>query len=96
MQFCGCCHCRFWPKTLPLRPFRPLRKIFAVPLIKPSIVYKIKASDDRLEMIVHTSRILTRWSQKISQTNVGNPENLLETTGLVAESSPDFRESDGA
>ena len=39
----------------------------AVPLIKPSIVYKIKASDDRLEMIVHSSRILT-MEQKISQT----------------------------
>ncbi len=31
---------------------------------KPSIVYKIQGSDERLEMIVHTSRILT-MEQKI-------------------------------
>jgi pilus assembly protein CpaC len=51
-----------------------------LPLVRPSVVYKIQASDERLEMIVHTSRILT-MEQKISQTNVGNPD-MLELTAL--------------
>jgi pilus assembly protein CpaC len=52
----------------------------AVQLIKPSIVYKVQASDDRLEMVVHSSRILTT-EQKISQTAVANPD-LLDLTPL--------------
>jgi pilus assembly protein CpaC len=44
-------------------------------LIKPSIVYKVQGSDERLEMVVHTSRILT-MENKITQTAVANPDTL--------------------
>jgi pilus assembly protein CpaC len=47
----------------------------AVPLEKPSIIYKLKATDDRLEMVVHTSRILTCHS-KILQIEPGNKDIL--------------------
>jgi len=50
------------------------------PLVKPSIVYKVQGPDERLEMVVHTSRILT-MEQKISQTAVGNPD-LLDFAAL--------------
>ena len=48
--------------------------------VKPSIIYKVHGSDERLEMVVHSSRILTT-EQKIVQTAVGNPD-ILETTVL--------------
>ena len=53
------------------------------PLAKPSIVHKVQPGGDRLEMTVHTSRILT-MDQKIPQAQVNNPE-VLELTPL----SPD-------
>ena len=46
-----------------------------VPLAKPSIIYKVKNPDDRLEMIIHTSRILTT-EQKIVQIEPGNHDTL--------------------
>ena len=49
-------------------------------LTKPSVVYKVRESDNRLEMIVHTSRILT-MEKKIPQAQVGNPD-VLEVTPL--------------
>ena len=42
------------------------------PLAKPSIIYKVQGSDERLEMVVHSSRILT-MEQKITQTAVAIP-----------------------
>jgi pilus assembly protein CpaC len=50
-----------------------------VALLKPSIIYKVKNPDDRLEMIVHTSRILTT-SEKIVQIEPGNRDVLDMTT----------------
>jgi pilus assembly protein CpaC len=44
-------------------------------LTKPSIVYKVQSASERMEMTVHTSRILT-MDQKIAQVQVGNPEIL--------------------
>jgi pilus assembly protein CpaC len=44
-----------------------------VPLTRTSIVYKVKNTDDRLEMIVHSTRILTT-EQKIIQIEPGNRE----------------------
>jgi pilus assembly protein CpaC len=51
----------------------------AVPLEKPSIIYKLKATDDRLEMVIRTSRILTAES-KILQIEPGNKDILDVTT----------------
>ncbi len=42
---------------------------------EPSIVYKVRGADDRLEMVLHSSRILTT-QQKIVQTAVDNPDVL--------------------
>ncbi len=50
------------------------------PLTEPSIVYKVQGTDERLEMIIHSTRILTT-EQKIAQTAVENPD-ILETTLL--------------
>ena len=47
---------------------------------KPSIVYKVQSPNERLEMTVHTSRILT-MDQKIPQAQVNNPD-ILELTPL--------------
>ncbi len=49
-------------------------------LEKPSIVYKVQSPSERLEMTVHTSRILT-MDQKIPQAQVNNPD-ILELTPL--------------
>jgi pilus assembly protein CpaC len=49
-------------------------------LVRPSIVYKVQGLDERLEMVVHSSRILT-LEQKIAQTAVGNPD-ILDSTIL--------------
>jgi pilus assembly protein CpaC len=46
----------------------------------PSIIYKVRSPSERLEMTVHTSRILT-MDQKIPQAQVNNPE-VLELTPL--------------
>ncbi|MFZ1933342.1 MAG: pilus assembly protein N-terminal domain-containing protein [Thermoguttaceae bacterium] len=50
------------------------------PLAEPSIVYKLQGGDERLEMVLHGSRILAT-EQKIAQTAVENPD-ILETTVL--------------
>ncbi len=50
------------------------------PLTKPSIVYKVQAASERLDMTVHTSKILT-LDQKIPQAQVNNPD-ILELTPL--------------
>lgn len=47
---------------------------------KPSIVYKVQSPNERLEMTVKTSRILT-MDQKIPQAQVNNPD-ILELTPL--------------
>jgi pilus assembly protein CpaC len=47
---------------------------------KPSLVYKVQSASERLEMTVHTSRILT-MEQKIPQAQVNNPD-ILELTPL--------------
>jgi len=47
---------------------------------KPSIIYKVQLASDRMELTVHTSRILT-MDQKIAQEQVNNPE-ILELTPL--------------
>ncbi len=52
----------------------------AAQLIKPSLIYKITSTSERLEMTVHTSRILT-MDQKIPQAQVNNPD-ILELTPL--------------
>jgi pilus assembly protein CpaC len=52
----------------------------AIPLEKPSIIHKLKATDDRLELVIHTSRILSSES-KILQIEPGNKE-ILEVTTL--------------
>ena len=63
-----CCRWRRWPNSPPRR--RP----------KPSIIYKVQSPSERLEMTVHTSRILT-MDQKIPQAQVNNPD-ILELTPL--------------
>jgi pilus assembly protein CpaC len=50
------------------------------PQNKPSLVYKVQSPNERMEMTVHTSRILT-MEQKIPQAQVNNPD-LLELTPL--------------
>ncbi len=52
----------------------------STPLVKPSIVYKVQSPSERLEMTVHTSRILT-MDQKIPQAQVNNPD-IMELTPL--------------
>ena len=46
----------------------------------PSIVYKVQSPSDRIEMTVHSSKILT-MDQKIPQAQVNNPD-ILELTPL--------------
>jgi pilus assembly protein CpaC len=75
------------------RPFWPFCVVFPLtwllfavalggepPLGRPPIVYKVHAGNERLEMTVHTSRILT-LGQKIPQAQVNNPD-VLEVTPL--------------
>lgn len=50
------------------------------PVIPSPVVYKVQAANQRLEMTVHTSRILT-LDQKIPQAQVNNPD-ILEVTPL--------------
>ena len=50
------------------------------PTAKPSLIYKVDAGTDRLEMTVRTSRILT-MDQKVPQAQVNNPD-ILELTPL--------------
>jgi pilus assembly protein CpaC len=52
----------------------------SAPLTEPSIIYKVQGGDERLEMVIHSSRILTT-EQKIAQTAVENPD-ILETSLL--------------
>jgi len=49
-------------------------------LQRPPIVFKVRGASERLEMTVHTSRILT-LDQKIPQAQVNNPD-VLELTPL--------------
>jgi pilus assembly protein CpaC len=65
--------CAFWPAVAPADP--P-----PTPLARPSIVQKIQSSNEKLEMTVHSSRILT-MDQKIPQAQVNNPD-ILEVTPL--------------
>jgi pilus assembly protein CpaC len=50
------------------------------PTAKPSLIYKVDAGTDRIEMTVRTSRILT-MDQKVPQAQVNNPD-ILELTPL--------------
>jgi len=50
------------------------------PSSKPSLIFKVDAGTDRLEMTVRTSRILT-MDQKVPQAQVNNPD-ILELTPL--------------
>jgi pilus assembly protein CpaC len=50
------------------------------PTAKPSLIYKVDAGTERIEMMVRTSRILT-MDQKVPQAQVNNPE-ILELTPL--------------
>ena len=54
---------------------------FAPLLAKPSIIHKVQSPTERLEMTVHSSRILT-MDQKIPQAQVNNPD-ILEVTPLA-------------
>ena len=75
-----------WLASLALLGLLPLRATAQEPvpppalLAKPTIVYKVQSPTERLEMTVHTSRILT-MDQKIPQAQVNNPD-LLELTPL--------------
>jgi pilus assembly protein CpaC len=66
------------PSPPPVSP--ALGQPSTVPLAKPPIVHKIQSPNERLEMTVHTSRILT-MDQKIPQAQVNNPE-ILDLTPL--------------
>ncbi len=73
--------CRlFMPLALLWLPWPVLADESSAPLVEPSIVYKVHGSDDRLEMVLHSTRILVT-EQKIVQTAVENPD-VLETTVL--------------
>jgi pilus assembly protein CpaC len=65
--------CALWPLLAPAQP--P-----STPLPKPSVVFKVQAANERLDMTVRTSRILT-MEQKIPQAQVNNPD-ILELTPL--------------
>jgi pilus assembly protein CpaC len=65
------------PAFLPLAALA--QKPAAAPA-NPSIVYKVQSPNERLEMTVHSSRILT-LDQKIPQAQVNNPD-LLDLTPL--------------
>ncbi|MCE5303571.1 MAG: pilus assembly protein N-terminal domain-containing protein [Planctomycetaceae bacterium] len=63
-------------------PPEPAVTPMATPAVQPSasIVHKVQSASERMEMTVHTSRILT-MEHKIAQAQVSNP-NLLELTPL--------------
>lgn len=63
-----------------LTPFTVAAQERQTPLNMPSIVHKVQNVSERLEMTVNTSRILT-LEQKITQTQVNNPE-ILDVTPL--------------
>ena len=77
---------RFLPRLvgplliLSLLPPAALAQQSAMPLIKPSIIHKVQAPSERMEMTVHTSRIFT-MDQKIVQAQVNN-QDVLELTPL--------------
>ena len=58
-------------------------RALGTPLPKSSIIYKVQSSSERMEMTVHSSRILT-MDQKIPQAQVNNPD-ILELTPLSPE-----------
>lgn len=71
----------FLPCTvLAQQPTTPLAQQPAAPLARPSVVFKIQSPNERLEIIVRTSRILA-MDQKITQAQVNNPD-MLELTPL--------------
>ena len=71
----------FLPCTvLAQQPTTPLAQQPAAPLARPSVVFKIQSPNERLEIIVRTSRILA-MDQKITQAQVSNPD-MLELTPL--------------
>jgi pilus assembly protein CpaC len=49
------------------------------PLPNPSVIHRVQTADDRLEMVIHTSRILTT-DRKIVQIEPGNRDILDMTT----------------
>jgi pilus assembly protein CpaC len=65
--------CTFLPQAL-------LAQKPAEPIAKQSVLFKVQNSNERLEMTVHTSRILA-MEQKIPQAQVNNPD-ILELTPL--------------
>ena len=68
------------PEVIPPGATPALPALAPAPGTSASIVYKVQGANDRLEMIVNTSRILT-LDQKIPQAQVNNPE-LLELVPL--------------
>jgi pilus assembly protein CpaC len=77
---------RFLPRlflpllVLAILPLATVAQESAAPLIKPSIIHKVQSPSERIEMTVHTSRILT-MDQKIPQAQVNN-QDILELTPL--------------
>lgn len=63
-----------------LLPLAALAQQAPEPSTKPSVMFKVQSSSERIEMTVHTSRILT-MDQKIPQAQVNNPD-ILELTPL--------------
>jgi pilus assembly protein CpaC len=61
-------------------PLAGLAQQPSIPSGKPSVVFKVRGPSERMEMTVHTSRILT-MDQKIPQAQVNNPD-ILELTPL--------------
>jgi pilus assembly protein CpaC len=63
------------PAVLALLPVAVVAQNGPSPLPKPPITFKIQFANERLEMTVHSSRILT-MDQKIPQAQVNNPDIL--------------------
>ena len=77
ISLAGCC-CRL--RSARCWPLAALAQQPSTPSAKPSVIFKVHGPSERLEMTVHTSRILT-MDQKIPQAQVNNPD-ILELTPL--------------
>ena len=64
--------------TMPLPP--TILPATTAPLPKPTLIHKVQAATERMEITVNTSRILT-IEQKVFQAQVNNPE-ILDLTAL--------------
>lgn len=67
-------------QTFPAAPNNARGAAPGLPSGPPSIIHKVQAASDRIEMTVHTSRILTT-ELKIPQAQVNNP-SIVELTPL--------------